>query len=84
MEGFIATIGILLVGFFCCLGFISLLEPDEDDVIIQLVELGAVNSYVERGEVVNVLVDEKFRPLLKLWEGKGLSFYGEGGNIISH
>lgn len=66
-------LGRAIIGFF--------IDPTEDDVILELVKLGAIESTVVNGEIINTLVDQKYRPMLLLWDGKGLSF---NGNIINH
>jgi len=66
--------------FYSVLYFI--LNPDVDDVITVLRCQKAIEIHItERGTLEDILVDEKFRPLLMLWEGKGLSF---SENVVHH
>ena len=82
MSDFLA--GVIILGSITFFGWTTvsiIANPNEDDVILELVKLGAIESTVVNGQIVDTLVNQKYRPLLSLWEGKGLSF---NGNVISH
>jgi hypothetical protein len=71
--------GTLLV--FAFLGVIQFRTPDEDDVILGLVQIGAVKEELIDHEIRHTIVDERIRPLLEKYVGYGISL---NGNVISH
>lgn len=77
MECIMGCVLIALLAF----GLVSFRAPDEDEIILHLIKLGAIKESIVDHEVQHTLVDEKFRPLLDEWQGWGLSL---NGNIISH